>query len=92
MDSMLKEIPPEIHNWLLEEKGAELPRVCIICRDPAFFTGSLDRTNPRQMLIYCLCRDCYEKSASASTVEKIIYFYESIEKADSDFSDQCGDC
>ena len=78
--SQLKEIPPAVHQYILEEKEAALPDGCLICGSRPFFIGRLEQSNPNRMLIYCLCSGCYENPESASIVEKIISYYETARK------------
>ena len=72
----LKEIPQEVHRYILEEKEAALPYGCLICGNRPFFIGHIEKSDPNRMLVYCLCRECYEKPESDSIVEKIIGYYE----------------
>ena len=76
----LKEIPQEVHRYIVEEKEAALPYGCLICGSPPFFIGYIEKSSPNQMLIYSLCSECYAKQESAGVVEKIIGYYETTRK------------
>ena len=89
---MLKELPGDIHQYLSEENEDELPYGCLICGEHPFFIGHIEKSNPNQMLVYCLCSKCYEKPESESIVEKIIGYYETAGKDDSNLLDHCGEC
>ena len=80
MVSSLKEIPEKIHQYLLEEKEDVLPYGCLICGNLPFFSGHIEKSYPKRMLIYCLCWECYEKPESDSIVGKIISYYETTRK------------
>jgi hypothetical protein len=87
----LRVIPEDIHRYLSEEEKEELSYRCLICGDHSFFIGHLEKSNPNRMLIYCLCRECYEKPESEGMVEKILHYYETVRKDNSDLSDRCGE-
>lgn len=91
--SQLKNISPELDNWLLEEeKEDELPYGCLICGDRPFFIGHIEKSDPNRMLVYCLCRECYEKPESDSIVEKIISYYETTGIDNPNLLDHSGEC
>ena len=87
-----KEIPQELHQYLLEEKADELPYGCIICGNRPFFIGHIEKSDPNRMLIYCLCWECYEKQESDSIVEKIICYYETIRNDNPNLLEHFGEC
>ena len=87
----LKEIPEELHQYLLEEKE-ELPYGCLICGNRPFFIGHIEKSNPNRMLIYCLCWECYENPESDSIVGKIILYYETTRKDNPNFLEHHGEC
>ncbi len=90
--ALLKEIPEGIHQYILEEKEDELPNGCLICRNRPFFIGHIEKSNPNQMLIYCLCWECYENPESDSIVEKILDYYEATRKDNPNLLERCGEC
>jgi hypothetical protein len=89
--ALLKEIPDEVHRYILEDKEAALPYGCLICGDRPFFIGYIEKSNPNRMLIYCLCCKCYENPKSDSVVEKIISYYEITRKDNPNLLEHCGE-
>jgi len=92
MDSSLKEIPQEIHRYVLDEKEAALPYECIICGNHQFFIGYIEKSNPNRIVIFCLCSECYEKPESEKIVKKILDYYEITRKDNPDLIKHCGEC
>ncbi len=88
----LKEIPQEIHRYILKEKDDELQYDCLICGNRPFFIGHIEKTEPNRMLIYCLCSGCYENPESDTIVEKIISYYETTRKDNPSLIEHYGEC
>ena len=88
----MKNIKPELHDWLLEEEKDELPHGCLICGNRPFFIGHIEKSDPDRMLVYCLCRACYEDPDSDRIVEKIISYYETIRIHNPNLLDHYGEC
>ena len=88
----LKAIPENIYQYILDEKEAAIPGHCIICRGHSSFIGYIEKSNPKRMLIYCLCRECFENPDSDSAVEKIIDYYEATRKDCPDLLKFHGEC
>lgn len=88
----LKEIPEGIHQYLLGEKEEKLPHCCLICGNHPFFIGYIDKSNPNRMLIYCLCRECYEEPEADITVGKIISYYETRGGDNPGLTEHRGEC
>ena len=91
MNSLLKKIPDELLQYFSDE-GEKLPSSCLICGNRPFFIGHIEKSNPKQMLIYCLCWECCENPESNIIVEKIIDYYETIRKDNSIRSAYYGEC
>ena len=70
MTSMLSKIPIELYNLLLEQKSEELPKLSVICGNRPFFIGDIEKSNPNRMLVYCICRECYENRNPIASWEK----------------------
>ena len=88
----LKNIPEEIHRYLLEEEKDDLPNACLICGNHPLFWGYIEKFNPNRMLIYCLCSKCYEEPDIDITVEKIICYYEIKGRNNPDLLEHHGEC
>ena len=80
----LKAIPKNIYQYTLNEREAKIPHQCLICGNRPFFIGYIEKSYPNRMLIYCLCRECFENTDSADAVEKIIDYYEATRKDNPD--------
>ena len=83
--SPLEKLPEKIQEYLLDEKIAGLPYGCIICGNRPFFIGNIERSDPKRMLVYCLCLKCYKDPESEYIVKKIIDHYETTTKKSSPF-------
>ena len=85
-----------LHRHLLgeeeEEEEEEQSYGCIICGNPPFFIGHMEISNPNRMIVYCLCRECYEKPESENIAEKIIRYYEATKKDTPNLIDHLGEC
>ena len=92
MDQALKEIPPELLEWVLQETNGKLPERCIICDAAPYFSGLWIYTEPKQVFIYSLCRICFDKQDTPGILEKVIRYYASVENGDLDILFQCGEC
>jgi hypothetical protein len=88
----LEEIPKAVHRYILEDKEAVLPNRCLICGNHPFFVGHIEKSFPTRMLIYCLCKGCYEKTESAVIVEKIICYYETTRSVNPKLLEHRGAC
>ena len=92
MDEALKEIPPELLDWVLQETEGKLPERCIICDAEPYFSGLWIHAESKQAFIYSLCRVCLEKPETPGILKKVIRYYASVENGDLDLILPCGEC